>query len=213
MLVVAAVRISVLPFNVNYKKLTKKNTGTSQRAAEAKRLTDTVDTIVPRLLNVPTNTIESLARVLSSTWILYRTSPKMLLLLCVALPAKTCLEAFLEHTENAVERTVIVRSCSCWTSFFVCVHILHSQKTQVQESSTHNRRILRETWSRVLSSRKMRTVRHLAREPEMLRVYERVLRSEMRRQDRAGLVWRLFDPLRALGDHGLRYYVCSTAVS
>jgi|MDSZ01.2.fsa_nt_gb ABC-type multidrug transport system fused ATPase/permease subunit len=47
----------------------------------------------------------------------------------------------------------------------------------------------------------MRTVRHLAREPEMLRVYERVLRSEMRRQDRAGLVWRLFDPLRALGDH------------
>ena len=80
-------------------------------------------------------------------------------------------------------------------------YILHSQKTQVQESSTHNRRILRETWSRVLNSRKMRTVRHLAREPEMLRVYERVLRSEMRRQDRAGLVWRLFDPLRALGDH------------
>ena len=123
---VAAVRISLLPFNVNHKKLKKKNTGTSQRAAEAKRLTDTVDTIVPRLLNVPTNTIESLARVLSSTWILYRTSPKMLLLLCVALPAKTCLEAFLEHTENAVERTVIVRSCACWTSKFLCVHTLHS---------------------------------------------------------------------------------------
>jgi len=94
----------------------------SQRAAEAKRLVEMVDTIVPRLLNVPTNTIESLARVVSSAWILYRTSPKMLFLLCFALPAKTCLESFLEHAENAVERTVVVRDNSFYLHSFAHLH-------------------------------------------------------------------------------------------
>eukprot|EP00939_MAST-03C_sp_MAST-3C-sp1_P000278 g278.t1 len=155
------------------------STNCCRRAMDAKMLADTAEHVIPRLLDVPTNTIESFARVASSAVILYRTSPHLLVLVAIVLPLKSAFEAALDAAEDHVE-----------------------QMTVEAETSGVEGREIRTVWNRVLSLRDVVAVRGFASEPELLARYDRAIRGEARQRVRSGIVWKLFAPLKALSDQG-----------
>jgi ABC-type multidrug transport system fused ATPase/permease subunit len=137
-----------------------------------KFLVDQSDVACRMALDFPTNALESLTRLVSTCFLLYRRSPELSLAMAVLVPLRLAANSLLGRIRNRMELRAVT----------------------IGTFSDH----MQDLWRQLTNPVAIKTIRTFAREPTETAGFSYAIKGEDRAQERARLLYALFRPLQQL---------------